>query len=335
LPPFRALIRRGGTKEVWVRVRLVHVAAAVVAASAGVVGAVGSAGPAAAVAAPHVHLLPVRQLVQHASSAVGVSTGCLGTLSPGCVPVPLQYNGGQVQQAGTTEYAVFWEPSGSYVSPNYNSLISRYFGDVGGSTLYGVTHQYYGPTNQNIVNSSSLGGTWVDTSPYPSASLSDADIQNEAVKAIKANGWSEGLGTQVFVFLAKGQNQCMSSGTCSFTTYCAYHGNFTDSATHQTVLYASMPYAGTNLSACGTQGNASPNNDQDADAEISITSHEQMETVTDPMLDAWYDATGAEIGDKCAYTYGPTSSNGADISMNGHPYIVQEEFSNATLSCAL
>lgn len=295
---------------------------------------VGLVSPATAGSRSHIHLLPTRQLASQAKSALSLNVGCFGTGSPGCVPVPLQYNGGQVQQAGTTDYVVFWEPPGSTVSANYNSLLTRYFNDVGGSTLYGINTQYYQGTNQqHIVNSAHLGGTWVDTSAYPSSSLTDADIQNEAVKAITANGWTKGINSQVFVFLAKGENQCMSAGTCSFTTYCAYHGFFSNGG--QTVLYASMPYAGTNLSACGTQGAASPNNDQDSDAEISIASHEQMETVTDPQLDAWYDVTGAEIGDKCAYTYGPTAADGSDITMNGHPYIVQEEFSNAQLGCAL
>jgi hypothetical protein len=96
-----------------------------------------------------------------------------------------------------------------------------------------------------------------------------------------------------------------------------------------------MPYAGTNLSGCGIQSGSGTPNGADTDAEISIASHELMETVTDPMLNAWFDASGAEIGDKCAYTYGPTSSNGSDLTVNGHPYIVQEEFDNANLGCSI
>ena len=298
-------------------------------------GAVTTAQAAQTPEASHTHLLLTRQLAQKVKSDLGVGTGCLGTGSPGCLPVPLQYNNGPVEQAGTTNYAVFWEPTGSTVSATYNSLLTRFFNDIGGSTLYGVATQYYqGSNQQHIVNSSRLGGTWVDTSAYPSSSLSDGDIQNEVNKAIATNGWSTGIGSQVYVFLAKGENECQSSGTCSFSTFCAYHGDFTNAAS-QTVLYAAMPYAGTDLSGCGTQGALSPNNDQDADAEISITSHELMETVTDPQLNAWFDATGAEIGDKCAYTYGTAAANGSDITMNGNPYIVQEEFSNAQLGCSL
>lgn len=297
-------------------------------------GLAGNAGQAAAGSSSRVHVLLTRQLVEQAKHAVGVSTGCLGTGSPGCLPTPLQYNGGLVQQAGTTDFAVFWEPTGSTVSASYNGLLTRFFNDIGGSSLYGVASQYYqGSNQQHIVNSAHLGGTWVDTSAYPSSSLSDADIQAEAKKAIAANNWATGINTEVFVFLAKGENECDPSGACSFSTFCAYHGTFNQNGATQP--YAVMPYAGTNLSGCGTQGEPSPNNDQDSDAEISITSHELMETVTDPNLDAWFDVTGSEIGDKCAYDYGSPAADGHNITMGGHPYIVQQEFSNAKLGCAL
>ena len=301
-------------------------------------GVAGSAGTAAAGETPQVHVLLTKQLASKAQHALGVSTGCLSTASLGCLPTPLEYSGGLVQQAGTTDYAVFWEPTGSTVSSTYNSLLTRFFNDIGGSSLYGVATQYYqtdsqGNNQQNIVNSAHLGGSWVDTSAYPSSSLTDANIQAEAKKAIAANGWATGIDTQVFVFLAKGENECDPSGACSFSTFCAYHGTFAQGAATQP--YAVMPYAGTNLSGCGTQGEPSPNSDQDSDAEISITSHELMETVTDPNLDAWFDLTGSEIGDKCAYDYGSPAADGHNITMNGHPYIVQQEFSNADLGCAL
>jgi hypothetical protein len=80
----------------------------------------------------------------------------------------LVYNGGPVEQAGSTNYAIFWEPSltaaVNSVSPTYNSLISRFLTDIGGSSLYGVATQYYqvrGGATQNIVNSSTFGGSYV------------------------------------------------------------------------------------------------------------------------------------------------------------------------------
>ena len=45
------------------------------------------------------------------------------------------YNGGPVMAGTMNVYAIFWEPANN-VSANYNTLIKRYFNDVGGSPLY-------------------------------------------------------------------------------------------------------------------------------------------------------------------------------------------------------
>jgi hypothetical protein len=94
-----------------------------------------------------------------------------------------------------------------------------------------------------------------------------------------------------------------------------------------------MPYTGTDLRACGVP--ASPNADMDADSTINVTSHEHMEAVTDPMLNAWYDPSGFEIADKCAWNFGALDKAGgqANLQLNGHFYIIQQEWSNASAAC--
>jgi len=82
------------------------------------------------------------------------------------VGVPMSYRGGPVQQSGTTSYAIFWFPTGSYVSASYTALISRYFNDVGGSSLYAIAGQYYQTVSgrrQYIADASSFGGAFLDT----------------------------------------------------------------------------------------------------------------------------------------------------------------------------
>jgi hypothetical protein len=100
------------------------------------------------------------------------------------------------------------------------------------------------------------------------------------------------------------------------------------------VIYANQPYAG---SASGCRVPSSPNNDLDADSTINVTSHEHMEAVTDPVLNAWSDLTGQEIGDKCAWDFGTPSLAGgkANVQWNGNYYIVQQEWDNATGGCTL
>lgn len=262
----------------------------------------------------------------------------------------LTYHGGRVMQSSSTSYAIFWEPptlqtgAPTHVSATYNSLIQRYFGDVGGNGLYKNNTQYYqvvSGVTQFIVNKSSFGSAWVDTSAYPASGcvdtatpgncVSDAQIHAEVVKAMSANGWTGGLKHEFFVFTSYGEGSCASGTSCAFTAYCAYHGHFTSNS--QTVLYANMPYTGTSLQGCGVS--QSPNNDFDADSTINVTSHEQMETVTDPRLNAWYDSSGEEIGDKCAWVFGTLSLDGgkANEEWNGHFYILQEEWDNKVSGC--
>jgi len=237
----------------------------------------------------------------------------------------LLYHGGSVMKGTAKAYAIFWEPTGSTVSSTYNSLILRYFGDVGGSKLYHNNTQYT-DSRSNFPSHASLGGSWVDTANYPSKTLSDTQVQNEVKHAQNVNGWTSSVDNVFFVFTAKGENICVG-GQCSFTTFCAYHGNFGNT------IYAAMPYTGTNLSACGVTH--SPNGDVNADSTINVTSHEQMEAATDPYLNAWYDASGNEIGDKCAWKFGVLNSQGGDVSWNGHAYYVQKEWDNAKSRCVL
>jgi Phosphate-induced protein 1 conserved region len=95
-----------------------------------------------------------------------------------------------------------------------------------------------------------------------------------------------------------------------------------------------MPYADTKY----CWGNySSPNGAADADAAASVASHELTEAITDPLLDAWYSSTGAEIGDLCAWKFGSNAwdSNNANQMWNGHYYELQLEYSNHVNDCVL
>jgi len=276
--------------------------------------------------ASHVHAMLSRRVLGHNNKDL------LGIV-PG-VDIPMGYGGGPIEQSGSVSYAIFWEPPGSVVSGSYHTLVQRYFQDIGGSAFYGLMSQYDDGNNHFIANASSLGGTFTDTRAYPESPLQDSDLQAEVTHVMGLTGWTGGIGHEFFVFTPKGVNSCMN-GSCSFSTYCAYHGHFANGGTD--VLYASMPYAGTDLNGCGVP--SSPNGDADSDAEISIISHEHFETVTDPDLNAWSDLLGEEIGDKCRVEYGTIDGAGANVHLNGHPYIVQEEYSNRAFpilgDCAL
>jgi hypothetical protein len=252
----------------------------------------------------------------------------------------MTYNGGPVMQT-LSAYTIFWSPNGT-ISTGYRNLIDRYFQDIGSSSFYNIVTQYYqNPGTVHMQNVSTLGGTWIDTTPYPGGRgspanpLSDADIQSSISRALAANaGWNPtGLGRMYLVYTEPGVESCFdpsapfSSLECTpgvpspNGAYCAYH-----SAYGSNVIYANMPYGET----WNCRGfSASPNANLAADAEISTSSHEHFEAATDPLLSAWYDSDGYEIGDKCAYVYGSIAGDGSNLTLNSHPYIIQLEWSNS------
>ena len=237
----------------------------------------------------------------------------------------LNYYGGAVQYGTTTAYAIYWEPTHN-VSSGYHSLINRYFGDVGGSGLYHNNTQYKDSSGR-YPSGSSFGGSWIDTASYPESPLLDSDIQNEVSRALSVKGWTASSNHIFFVFTEAYQDLCFDSSysQCASNAFCAYHSYFGSNT-----IYAAMPYAATFSCYPGS----SPNND-DADQTINVTSHEQMEAATDPLLNAWYDSSGSEIGDKCAWNFGTRNSSGGDVTWNGHSYIVQKEWDNRVTGCVL
>jgi hypothetical protein len=244
----------------------------------------------------------------------------------------MTYNGGPVMEGVMNVYLIFWEPTGSTsVSANYNSLITRYFNDAGNSTLYQMGQQY--PDNLGKFSTGSVvAGSYVDNAAYTATPLLDTDIQNEVTHAQTFNGWASTSNNIFFVFTGKSQDICIdgTKAQCASNTFCAYHGAY---GTNNT-LYAAMPYAASFRCNPELSGASAPNHD-DADQTINVASHEQMEAATDPLGNAWYEGTGNEIGDLCAWTFGPVNSQGADVSLNSHPYLLQQEWSNKINACAL
>jgi hypothetical protein len=103
-----------------------------------------------------------------------------------------------------------------------------------------------------------------------------------------------------------------------------------------------MPYAAqTNGNPLTCDLGSYPNGNP-SDPEISVTSHEHNESITDPFGTGWWDsnpsdsAYGDENGDMCAWDFGNTyGADGAEYNqtINGHHYLMQLEWDNTTNGC--
>jgi uncharacterized repeat protein (TIGR01451 family) len=256
-------------------------------------------------------------------------------------------------------YTIFWLPAGHHFEPigtpagdtAYEQRLNRFLQDVGGSRYYALVTQYpdqAGPPTGSLA----LGGSVVDAATaYPHAGtagdpLSDGDIRAEVARVARRQGWVEDLDHVYLVYTGLDVAECDGGPSYCNTApnfqFCAYHFDFGDGG--RQVVYAFIgdhalggAAAGP---ACGTTPGAriavDPADDVTADAQVSVTAHELVESVTDPTRGGWAGGAGGfEIGDKCANTSSPRNSAGADVYLNGDPYSIQMLWSRSVAACAM
>jgi hypothetical protein len=264
---------------------------------------------------------------------------------------PLLYHSGGSVMPSVTIYVIYWAPphlqngGATSLPAAYQAIETRLMKDYPAHGIDNNNTQYYqtiGSTTTYIGNVGAFGGAYVDTSPYPASGctdhatpgncITDAQIQAQIRRVMALNHWTGGLNHIFFLFTSSGEGSCFNSTStsCAYTQYCAYHGYISEATP---VIYANMPYG--NPTFCQTPGTPSPNGNVQADTAATAASHELTEAITDPLLNAWFTASGEEIGDLCAYNYGANTwdTGKANQSWNGHFYELQQEYDNHKGSC--
>jgi hypothetical protein len=248
------------------------------------------------------------------------------------------YLGNVAKKSGQTQnvYSVLNEYSGNNGQIHYNVQLGPVINDTNPLPASGCT---VAPNDTTEI--------YADGSGY-SACLDDAQLQAEIDSVTAADGLPHNL-THIYVlYTPKAVESCFNPGSTTSTAgnqfctinhqptaaYCAYHSAALSSAVYANLSYPI--YASPVGFTCGSDVNfgvvESPNGNPDADTEISPTSHEISEAITDPDTETgWLDSSFNEIGDDCAYIYGRTrGAPGAYFNqvINGGKYLTQEEFSN-------
>ncbi len=290
------------------------------------------------------------------------------------------YHGGPVLH-GSMPFLIFWDPD-DQIPAATKALLERYFADVAAdsgrsSNIFGVDRQYtdragYADYRQVWMPTQAI----TDTQPYPPPSsqcsensgftettcLIDRQLQAEVVRVVAADGLPTGVTGNApiyFVVTPPTVNSCLQGQSCADNSFCGYHSSF--EVAGKTVLYADIPtlLAADAPKECQQDGNSEvqePNGDQIGDVVIKYMSHEDNETITDPLQNAWYnDASGNELADTCNGTgaklnlpnntdpnaFLPTLGGSAaagtlfDQLINGDEYYGQSVWSNGALDCEM
>jgi hypothetical protein len=247
---------------------------------------------------------------------------------------PIRYFGGPVMLGGVNVYVIWY---GNWPDTSAAKTIATAFlHSIGGSKYYNINTTYYDGSGAHVANAVHFLQSVNDNySQGQGVTLSDASIQ--AIVTLALNNGAASLPTDPNgVYFVLTSSDVQKSGFC--TSYCGWH-------THATINGADIKYAFVGNpaqcpSACTAQPTLSPNGDIGGDGMVSIIAHELEESNTDPDLNAWFDVSGQENADKCAWTFGATYpvSNGSRANMNlgGKDYLIQQNWVNSGSGfCAL
>jgi hypothetical protein len=202
---------------------------------------------------------------------------------------PLMTNhGGAIMRNVQPVQAIFWGTGWNSASFTGDKIIGMdtFYSTVGNSSYAHTCSEYSDPSGDRLSDSITYNGHIVDTAPA-SGGQRAISILAEVCRVVtnpRPNGYYP-----VYVDIPRGNAK-----------YCAWHS--AGSCNGVPVQFAFF----FNLDGdpgCDPQ-DTSGLHSQGLAALANVSGHELSETRTDPGLNAWFDSTGAENGDKCAWTFG-------------------------------
>ena len=220
----------------------------------------------------------------------------------------MTYHGGKIMPTAFAE-AIFWGTSwGSYSGDKITGMDAWYSGFNGSN--YAKTCDEYTGSNGQVTASTIYGGHVIDTS-VSSGGGSTSAILAEVCKMVASPDPSGNGFYAVYVDTKRGH-----------ASYCAYHSYGTCNGTPvQFAFFFNLD----GDAGCDPQ-DASGLHSQGLAAIANVSGHELSEARTDPANPgAWYDSSGQENGDKCAWTFGAP----VVTFTNGTQWKIQGEWSNA------
>ncbi len=279
------------------------------------------------------------------TASIGSITARSTTLVVGNDSTGIQYHGGPIMYSPRIA-AIYWSPtpiypggpgpgtSGSPAGAD-GSLLAYFLQNLGGSPLFNILTTYYDASDTFIQNVVTYSQYWSD-STSPPQTTGTFDVLAEVERGFANGSLTYDPSTLYTVFTGPGVNLGGGFGT----QYCGWHTEFGDSL-GRIVRVAAMPFDADPAQTYHCNffyGGPSPNNDP-ADAEVNVLTHELAEAATDEDIDAWFTVQGGmleEIGDLCAWQFGSLApaGNGAVYNqvIGGKQFLVQMLWVNESQS---
>jgi len=228
----------------------------------------------------------------------------------------LSYRGGPVLTHGVV-VPIYWNSNTAYITQ-----LDNFYADIFTSAWFGNFAQY-------DVLPGTRGTSY--TGAFAPGKYTDAEVRDQIISLINSNAIAAPTGQTYYpVHLPLGVSivEEYDDGyrqVVSCLLWCAFHGTFVLNGVN--VQYGIIPDL--SVGVCRRCGQ----NSQVVDNVFSVSSHELIETLTDPaigLLDgykAWYNDQLGEIGDYC------WDKDTNITAANNRVYVVQREWSNCAQAC--
>ena len=222
----------------------------------------------------------------------------------------LTYHNGPVETSSPEIRPIFWGTkwtNSSFVSDKITG-ITDFYADITGSAYLTSNTEYTNGAGTHVIGTVTSVAGVVDNSKAPTGAPATSNILNEVCKVIgssvKTNGYYP-----VYVDTPRGN-----------AGYCAWHSWGSCGTTN--VQFAFF------FNLDGDPGcdpdDSETGHSQGLAALANVSGHELSEFLTDPRGTGWFDRSGAENSDKCAWTFGApfltfgTANNGSIWKIQGN-----------------
>jgi hypothetical protein len=221
----------------------------------------------------------------------------------------LKYHNGTVMADGAHVVPIFWGPkwgSTSYQGDVVSGLEGLYsaFNDSG---YMNTNTEYTQNGGRTVSKAVTRGASIMDTGATPRRAPKTSDVLAVVSRNIGASAVANGY-YPVYTDIKRG-----SAG------YCAWHSWGT---VNGVLVQFAFFFDLTGDSGCDPKDTGTSRS-QNLEALANVTGHELSEAVTDPHGDAWYDSSGSENSDKCAWQFNEA------VILDGQAWRIQGNWSNA------
>lgn len=208
---------------------------------------------------------------------------------------------------------IYWGVSWSNAAYQGDKVsgLDTFYGGLNNTSYMGTNTEYTGSGGTRFSGSVSFGGHVIDASAGPRNAPKTSAVLAEVCKAIAnpvANGYYP-----VYTDTPRGH-----AGYCAWHSYGACNG----------VPVQFGFFFDLNGDPGCDPGAPQYGHSQGLSALANVSGHEISETVTDPRNGGWWDASGAENADKCAWTFNPAGA----VNVGGQSWKIQGNFSNAAFA---